>query len=116
MRVSGDNHAFYYYFIRSAFIAMVSHGWIKIVFGIVIGFAAGAIAYTRFRDPRGVLVYPFSILCLASSVLIENRYSMIPFALWMAFRKDESPRWMLPAWLLLSVWLTYNVLNMNFML
>lgn len=116
MHGSGDNHVSYDYFIRNAFIAMVSHGWAKVGFGIVVAFAAGAIAYTRFRDPRGVLVYPFSIVCLSSSILIENRYSMIPFALWMAFRKDESPRWMIVVWLLLSVWLTYNVLNMKFML
>lgn len=116
MRGSGDNHAYYDYFIRNAFIAFVAHGWARFCFGILVALAACSIVFTRFRDPRGALIYPFSVICLASSVLIENRYSIIPFALWMAFRQDNSPRWMLPAWLALSALLCYGVLTLRFML
>jgi hypothetical protein len=116
LRGSGDNHAFLDYFLRNAFIAYVAHGWARIGFALVVGLAACSIAFTRFRDPRGVLVYPFSAVCLASSWLIENRYAMVPFALWMAFRRDESPRWMGLVWLALSSFLTYGVLTRRFML
>ncbi|WP_213947111.1 hypothetical protein [Luteibacter sp. dw_328] len=113
---SGDNQAFQDYFIRNAFIAFVAHGWARVGFSLVVALAACSIVFTRFRDPRGVLVYPFSVVCLASSVLIENRYSIIPFALWMAFRRDDSPRWMMAVWLVLSLLITYGVLTKTFML
>lgn len=116
LRGSGDNHAFLDYFIRNAFIAFVAHGWARICFAILVGFAACSIAFTRFRDPRAVLVYPFSIVCLASSWLIENRYSILPFALWMAFREENSPRWMMFVWLTLSSILAFGVLSGKFML
>lgn len=116
MRGSGDNHAFLDYFIRNAFIAFVAHGWARVCFCIVVALATCSIMFTRFRDPRGVLVYPFSVICLASSVLIENRYAIIPFALWMAFREENSPRWMILVWLGLSSLMTYGVLTMRFML
>jgi hypothetical protein len=113
---SGDNQAFQDYFIRNAFIAYVAHGWTRVGFCILVALAACSILHTRFRDPRGVLIYPFSIVCLASSALIENRYAIVPFALWMVFRQDDSPRWMLPVWLGVSVLLTYGVLTRTFML
>lgn len=116
MRGSGDNHAYYDYFIRNAFIAFVAHGWARVCFCILVALAACSIVFTRFRDPRGALVYPFSIVCLASSVLIENRYAIIPFALWMAFREENSPRWMILVWVALSSLLAYGVLTMWFML
>jgi alpha-1,2-glucosyltransferase len=116
LRGNGDNRAFLDYFIRNAFIAFVAHGWMRVCFAILVGLAACSIVFTRFRDPRGALVYPFSAVCLASSWLIENRYSMLPFALWMAFRKENSPRWMILVWLALSSLLTYGVLTKRFML
>lgn len=116
MRGSGDNHAFLDYFIHNAFIAFVAHGWARVCFCLLVALAACSIVFTRFRDPRGVLIYPFSVVCLASSVLIENRYSIVPFALWMAFREENSPRWMILVWLALSSLLTYGVLTKSFML
>lgn len=116
MHGSGDNQAFQDYFIRNAFIAFVAHGWARVCFNILVALAACSIVFTRFRDPRAVLIYPFSVICLASSALIENRYSIIPFALWMAFRQDESPRWTMAVWLALSLLITYGVLTMRFML
>ena len=116
LRGSGDNHAFLDYFIRNAFIVSVAHGWMKVCVGISVGLAAWSMAFIRFRDSRGLLIYPVSIVCLASSKLIENRYSIVPFALWMAFRKENSPRWMMLVWLALSSLLTYGVLTKRFML
>jgi DIE2/ALG10 family. len=117
LRGSGDNHAFTDYFIRNAFIVYVMHhAWAKVVAGFLVGVAGCAIAYTRFRDPRGVLVYPFSALCLASSVLIENRYAMVPFALWMAFRERNSPRAMVVVWGAVSAAVAYGILTRRFML
>ncbi|MGY3230819.1 alpha-1,2-glucosyltransferase [Luteibacter sp. HA06] len=116
MHGSGDNQAFQDYFIRNAFIAFVAHGWARVCFSILVALAACSIVFTRLRDQRGWLIYPFSVICLASSALIENRYSIVPFALWMAFRQENSPRWMLPVWLGLSLFLTYGVLTLKFML
>jgi alpha-1,2-glucosyltransferase len=116
MHGNGDNQAFQDYFLRNAFIAFVAHGSARVCFCILVALAACSIVFTRFRDQRGLLVYPFSVVCLASSVLIENRYSIVPFALWMAFRQESSPRWMIPVWLGISLFLTYGVLTMKFML
>lgn len=113
---SGDNRAFLDYFLRNAFIAGVAHGWARAAFGVLVGLTVCALAFVEFREARGRLVYPFSVIGLASSSLIENRYSIIPLALWMVFRKDSGPRWMVYVWLAVSSFLTYGVLTMRFML
>jgi alpha-1,2-glucosyltransferase len=58
--------------------------------GIVIVLAVCGLAPTRLRPPAAVWLYPFAALFLASSWLIEQRYALVPLALWLAFREQRS--------------------------
>ncbi|MGN7727291.1 hypothetical protein ACTJIL_15915 [Luteimonas sp. 22616] len=82
LKGSYDNTQFTDYFIRNWVIETVRHGgWERWAFAAVVALSACSIAFVRFTLPQAWLVYPFSILYLASSWLVENRYSIIPFAL-----------------------------------
>src|SRR3546814_9470521 len=81
------------YFIRNAiFVAVRDGGWERWAFGAVVALSACSIGFVRFAIPQAWLVYPVAILYLSASLLIENRYSIIPFALWMALRSPGSDR------------------------
>lgn len=108
-----------YYFVRNHFIAMVQHGLPRRVFAALIGLAACSIALTKFEHPSGVLIYPFAAFYLSSSWLIENRYALIPFALWMALRKvqsEKAERCTLLSWIAVCLFLSWGIFNNRFML
>ena len=44
---------------------------------------------TRLRQPFHYWIYPFTIVFLLPLWLIEQRYTFIPFALWILFRREE---------------------------
>ena len=107
------------YFIRNHFIAMVQHDLPRRLFAALVGLAACSIALTKFEHPAGVLIYPFAAFYLSSSWLIENRYALIPFALWMALRKVQSQkaeRYTLVAWVAACVFFGWGIFNNRFML
>ncbi|BDU20583.1 hypothetical protein DYGSA30_20400 [Dyella sp. GSA-30] len=108
-----------YYFARNHFIAMVQHDLPRRLFAALIGLAACSIALTRFEHPSGVLIYPFAAFYLSSSWLIENRYAIIPFALWMALRKvdnQKAERYTLVGWIAVCLFLGWGIFNNRFML
>ena len=120
LKGSYDNSQFTDYFIRNWIIQTVRHGdWERWVFAALVGLSACSIAFTRFTVRQGWLVYPFSVFYLSSSWLIENRYSIIPFALWMALRKTESDKAdgvRLVAWVLVSQFFVWGIFSRTFML
>jgi alpha-1,2-glucosyltransferase len=108
-----------YYSVRNHFIAMVQHDLPRRLFAALVGLAACSIALTRFEHPSGVLIYPFTAFYLSSSWLIENRYAIIPFALWMALRKVDSQkaeRYTLVGWIAVCLFLGWGIFNNRFML
>jgi hypothetical protein len=97
----------------------VQHDLPRRLFAALVGLAACSIALTKFEHPAGVLIYPFAAFYLSSSWLIENRYAIIPFALWMALRKVDSQkaeRYTLVGWIAVCLFLGWGVFNNRFML
>ena len=66
---------------------------------------------TRLQRPEFRLLYPFSVLCLLPSWLVETRYYFVPYSLFVLFRSEASPRverTLLAWWLLLSAAMLYG--------
>ena len=119
LRGSPDNYAFADYFLRNAVIAFVHGGWARYAFGILVVLGFCSIAFTRFLLPQSWLLYPVCAFYLCSYWLIENRYNMIPFALWMALRQvdnDAAERWTMAGWFILSQVFVWGILSHRFML
>ncbi len=62
----------------------------KLIGFLPIALAALYFATTRFERPVFYLLYPFSVALLAPSWLIEQRYYLVPAALFMLFRPAAS--------------------------
>lgn len=120
LKGSYDNSQFTDYFIRNAIVQAVRHGdWARWLFGAAVAVAACGVAAARFNVRQGWLVYPFAAFYLSSSLLIENRYSIIPFALWMALQRSGGERadWIrLAAWIVASLFFAWGVFGGRFML
>jgi alpha-1,2-glucosyltransferase len=62
---------------------------------------------TRLRPLGAVWLYPFAALFLGAMWLIEQRYAVVPLALWLAFREHRKPtieHATAALWLVLAVW------------
>lgn len=120
LKGSYDNTQFTDYFIRNWIIQTVRYGdWERWAFAVVVALSACSIAFVRFSVGQAWLIYPFSIFYLGSSWLIENRYSIIPFALWMALRttgSDLADRVRLAVWVLVSQFFVWGIFSGRFML
>lgn len=108
------------YFIHNRIIeAINADRAYQVMFRLAVALAACGLLFTRFVQPQAWLVYPFCAFYLSSSWLIENRYSIIPAALWMALQKNEDEKaeiYVLLAWVIVSVYLTHKVLHGRYML
>jgi hypothetical protein len=90
-----------------------------LLFAMMTALAACCLLYTRFAVSQGWLIYPFAAFYLSASWLIENRYSIIPLALWMSLQKSRNERadsFVLTAWIVVSVALTHRILHGFYML
>jgi alpha-1,2-glucosyltransferase len=119
LKGSPDNYQDTHYFLRNGIIEFVQHGWARWAFAVVVAVAACSIAHTRFLLPQGYLIYLFAAFYLSSSWLIENRYSIIPLALWMALRKADNPsaeRWTFLDWVLAAHFFVWGIFSGKFML
>lgn len=80
-------------FLRNSILAfMNSTIYIKILCFIPIAYSLLTIISTEFVDKKYYLLYPFTIIILLSSWLIEQRYYIVPFVLFILFRKPDSSR------------------------
>ncbi|RUL64240.1 hypothetical protein EKH79_09340 [Dyella dinghuensis] len=119
LRGSPDNYAFADYFLRNAVIAFVHGGWPRYVFGLLVVLGFCSIAFTRFLLHQSWLLYLVCAFYLCSYWLIENRYTMIPFALWMVLRKvenDTAERWTMIGWFIISQFFVWGIMSHRFML
>jgi alpha-1,2-glucosyltransferase len=62
---------------------------IRIAFVSTIFISISYLMITKFSSAKHYLLYPFAILQLSLSLLIEPRYYFIPFSLFMIFRKRQ---------------------------
>lgn len=101
-------------------IAVVRSGLgYHLLFAMMAALAACCLLYTSFAVSQGWLIYPFAAFYLSASWLIENRYSIIPLALWMSLQKSRNERadsFVLTAWIVVSVALTHRILHGFYML
>jgi len=105
---------------RNAFLlALDREPWLRAAAGIVMVLAACGLASTRLRPTAAMWLYPVATFFLAASWLIEQRYVLVPFALWLAFREQRA-RWIeyatLALWLVLAVCLFSGVATGRFFL
>lgn len=108
------------HFLHNAVLAAVNRGgpvwW---AFGLIAVVAACGIAGTRFDRPQYWLMFPFALFYLATSWLIEGRYSLIPLALWLVLRRQESnlcERLTLALWVPVAVYFLFGVIDGRFIL
>jgi alpha-1,2-glucosyltransferase len=73
-------------FLRNRILAFSCQDiWHKTTFFIPVALSLLSLSVVRLRDPRYYLLYPFTVLCLLPSWLIEDRYCMIPVVFFLLF-------------------------------
>ncbi|MBN8727628.1 MAG: hypothetical protein J0H15_07980 [Xanthomonadales bacterium] len=79
-----------WFYIRNGLLLAVDGQplW-RAAFGLVATAAACGLAFTRLRPPGAAWLYVFAAVFLAASWLIEQRYVLVPFVLWLAFREQR---------------------------
>lgn len=102
-----------YYFLRNRALAWLA-GTLQgraLLCGAVL-YASLSLSVTRLVDRRFVWIAPFSVLFLIPSWLVEQRYLLVPFTLFLLARRPGSAReeaidaaWMVPftAWFLWGI-------------
>jgi alpha-1,2-glucosyltransferase len=108
------------HFLHNAvLVAVTRNHWAWWGFGLIATVAACGLAHTQFGAPQGWLLFPFAAFYLAASWLIEGRYTLIPFALWLALRRqgnDTAERITLGIWVVLAQFFALSILASRFML
>lgn len=106
------------YFLRNWLLYFLDgHFRYKIVAFGLIALTLLSLLVTPFRSRAGYWLYPVSILALAPVSLIEQRYYIVPFALFMLFRipKDKATEIILLIWFIaLSTLITWGMSTMKF--
>lgn len=78
------------FFIRNKILMyFTSSEFLKVIFFIPIAFAILSLMVTKLKSKPHYLFYPFSILYLLPSWLVEPRYFIIPFVLFLSFREKR---------------------------
>lgn len=71
------------------FITLENNFILRGIFFLMITFSIVTLANIRFYQKRFYLLYPFSFLALSSSSLVEPRYAILPFTLFILFWKES---------------------------
>ena len=81
------------YFVRNALLeTMTVSTSAGVVTSVAIALAVLSLCVIRLRQPVQYLIYPFAALSVMPSWLIEQRYYLPAFTLFMSFREPASPR------------------------
>ena len=81
------------YYLRNALLeAMTASTGAGVVTSVAMALAVLSLCVIRLRQPVQYLIYPFAALSVMPSWLIEQRYYLPAFALFMLFRESASPR------------------------
>lgn len=98
------------FFVHNAILEYFTGHWVRNVgFFTVMTVSTLYLSVTRLSHPALYLLYPFIILFFIPLWFIEARYTMIPIALFLLFRKPEERRagYILIGWSLLLSALMY---------
>jgi alpha-1,2-glucosyltransferase len=109
------NTAFPDFYLHNGLVQAISAqaGW-RALAAAVATLAACGLALTRLRPAAAFWLYPISAFALAAEWLVETRYLIVPFALWLAFREQRSKSVeyaTLALWAALAVWIIAGTLN-----
>lgn len=106
------------YFLRNWLLYFLDgHFRYKILAFGLVALTLLSLLVTPFRNQSGYWLYPVSILALAPVSLIEQRYYIVPFTLFMLFRipKDRTTETILLVWFVaLSAAITWGMSTMKF--
>ena len=81
------------YYLRNALLeAMTASTGAGVVTSVAMALAVLSLCVIRLRQPVQYLIYPFAALSVMPSWLIEQRYYLPAFTLFMLFRESASPR------------------------
>ena len=81
------------YYLHNALLeAMTASTGAGVVTSVAIALTVLSLCVIRLRQPVHYLLYPFAALSVMPSWLIEQRYYLPAFALFMLFRESASPR------------------------
>ena len=81
------------YYLHNALLeAMTASTGAGVVTSVAIALTVLSLCVIRLRQPVQYLLYPFAALSVMPSWLIEQRYYLPAFALFMLFRESASPR------------------------
>jgi alpha-1,2-glucosyltransferase len=89
-----NSHPFnqYPWFIRNKMLMFFASGLVeRVPYFAFIGYGILVLAVTKLLRKEYYLIYPASVLTLVPMTLVEQRYAMIPIALFLLFRKTGSP-------------------------
>lgn len=78
-------------FIRNIFLNFIYNNRL-ILYVILVFVGILSLFSIKLQKLSNYLIYPFTVLCLLPSWLIEQRYTIIPFLLILLFRKEENSR------------------------
>lgn len=73
-------------------VAAEMHVALRLLFFTAVTGAILSLCVTRLREPAFLLLYPLVVLSLAPSWLIEPRYVIPAFGLFVLFRQPQAPR------------------------
>ncbi|HVV95704.1 MAG TPA: hypothetical protein VHC92_01045 [Rhodanobacteraceae bacterium] len=79
---------------------MANHAW-RFVAAIFATFAVCGLSSTRLVPASAAWLYPISAFFLSAEWLVETRYLIVPFALWLAFRQHRNRT---IEWATLALW------------
>lgn len=78
------------FFIHNAIMEYFTANWIRsLSFFVIMTVSLVSIAVTRLMQPAYYLLYPWTVLFFLPLWFIEQRYTMIPFALYILLRRHE---------------------------
>lgn len=101
------NTAFPHYYLHNGFVHLAQNEPLaRAGFAILAAAAVCGLARTRLHPPQALWLYPFAALFLAASWLVEVRYALVPFVLWLGFREPRSAR---VEYATLALWFTLAV-------
>jgi alpha-1,2-glucosyltransferase len=81
-----------YYFIRNyILVKFTSSSALKVLFFLPMLYTIWSLVVTPLSKKSWNIFYLFTALFLLPGWLIEQRYYIIPFVLFMLFRKEQSP-------------------------
>jgi len=108
------------YFLRNKLLAFIDSSFIiKIIFFLPVAYSIFSLSITRLKNRQSYLLYPATFVFLIPSWLIEQRYYLIPFILFIILREKHSDSMeaiMAAYYFFLSIVIYYLIYNNLFFL